>query len=632
MIGRTLDHRYAVRSRIARGGMATVYLGNDLRLQRRVAIKIMHHHLADDENFTRRFEQEARSAAMLGQANVVGVFDQGVDAGLPYLVMEYLPGITLRELLKQQKQLTPEQALEIGEAVLSGLAAAHSAGIVHRDVKPENVLLADDGRIKIGDFGLARAVSANTTTGQALLGTIAYLSPELVTRGIADARSDVYAFGIMMFEMLTGSQPYTGEQAMQIAYQHANSDVPAPSSVTAGLSPEIDELILWCTQRDPELRPNDARDALEFLREIRSGQPLGSTRILPVTGIVGTVTPSTTVLQPEQQHELAASQSAAGRDAEPKMPATAVERAAAETRSRNRRGRWIALVVTLLVLLSGGAGWWWGQGPGSLVTIPDVAGQNFDAAAADLAALTLDVQKTECSSLDVKKGLAVTTEPAPGTRVERESSVSLCRSTGPEMLPVPSLVGLSQAEAEQAITEAHFRVGDVIEERFDGGTRGTVILAVDEAGAGLEETYPEQGIIDLILSAGSLPEVRGTSVDQATKALADLGLTVSAEMSTEAHDDDVKKSKVIGLSFDQKTVKVGDSVGLTVSLGPELFAVPDVSGMKMKKAVKVLKDAGFSPVTGVPEMLWNAVEVEDTTPAAGSKHPKGTQVQLNFQL
>ena len=182
MIGRVLDERYVIQSRIARGGMATVYVAEDLRLERQVAVKVMHGHLADDAAFRRRFIQEARSAARLSHPNVVNVFDQGQDAHMAYLVMEYLPGITLRDLLKQQQRLTASQAYEVSEAVLAGLAAAHTAGIVHRDLKPENVLLADDGRIKIGDFGLARAASANTTTGQALLGTIAYLSPELVTR------------------------------------------------------------------------------------------------------------------------------------------------------------------------------------------------------------------------------------------------------------------------------------------------------------------------------------------------------------------------------------------------------------------------------------------------------------------
>ncbi|MDQ2697850.1 MAG: protein kinase, partial [Actinomycetota bacterium] len=240
MIGRLVDGRYEVRSRIARGGMATVYLATDLRLERRVAIKVMHSHLADDESFTQRFIQEARSAARLAHPNVVNVFDQGQDADSAYLVMEYLPGITLRDLLQEYGSLTAEQTLDISEAVLSGLAAAHKAGIVHRDLKPENVLLADDGRIKIGDFGLARAATANTATGQQLLGTIAYLAPELVTRGTADARSDIYALGIMLYEMLTGEQPYKGEQPMQIAFQHATDSVPRPSVKNPGVPEPLD--------------------------------------------------------------------------------------------------------------------------------------------------------------------------------------------------------------------------------------------------------------------------------------------------------------------------------------------------------------------------------------------------------
>ena len=258
MLGRLIDGRYQVRSRIARGGMATVYLATDLRLERRVAIKVMHGHLADDAQFKNRFVQEARSAARLAHPNVVSVFDQGQDADMAYLVMEYLPGITLRDLLRDYGRLTPEQTIDITDAVLSGLAAAHRAGIVHRDLKPENVLLADDGRIKIGDFGLARAVTNSTGTGQALLGTIAYLSPELVTRGVADTRSDIYALGIMMFEMLTGEQPFKGEQPMQVAYQHANDAVPRPSKLNRDVPPQLDDLVLWATAKDPSARPADA--------------------------------------------------------------------------------------------------------------------------------------------------------------------------------------------------------------------------------------------------------------------------------------------------------------------------------------------------------------------------------------
>ncbi|MEF2977880.1 protein kinase domain-containing protein [Subtercola sp. YIM 133946] len=297
MLDRLVDGRYQVVSRIARGGMATVYVANDLRLDRRVAIKIMHGHLADDEAFRDRFVQEARSAARLSHPNVVSVFDQGQEGETAYLVMEYLPGMTLRDLLKDYGRLTTEQTLDIMEAVLGGLAAAHKAGIVHRDVKPENVLLADDGRIKIGDFGLARAATANTATGKALLGTIAYLSPELLTRGVADARSDIYASGIMMYEMLVGEQPYRGEQPMQIAFQHANETVPAPSLKNPQISPEVDALVIWATSRNPDERPHDARVLLEELLETETAEAasvaapaaLLRTSVLPRLGATGRV-------------------------------------------------------------------------------------------------------------------------------------------------------------------------------------------------------------------------------------------------------------------------------------------------------------------------------------------------------
>ncbi|MFN8086456.1 MAG: protein kinase [Microbacterium sp.] len=268
LIGRLVDGRYRVRARIARGGMATVYVATDLRLERRVALKVMHGHLSDDQVFQGRFIQEARAAARLADPHVVNVFDQGQDGEMAYLVMEYLPGITLRDLLREQRRLSIPQTITIMDAVLSGLAAAHRAGIVHRDVKPENVLLAEDGRIKIGDFGLARATSANTATGQMLLGTIAYLAPELVTRGTADARSDIYALGIMLYEMLVGEQPYKGEQPMQIAYQHATDSVPRPSAKNPGIPEQLDELVLWATEREPDERPTDARVMLDRLREI----------------------------------------------------------------------------------------------------------------------------------------------------------------------------------------------------------------------------------------------------------------------------------------------------------------------------------------------------------------------------
>src|ERR671933_1200973 len=270
LVGRVVDGRYAVTARIARGGMATVYLALDRRLDRQVALKVMHAHLGDDPQFTARFIREARAAARLSHPGVVAVFDQGEDDGLLYLAMEYLQGRTLRQVLGELGVLTPGETLDVVEPALEALAAAHAAGIVHRDVKPENVILTDDGRVKVADFGLARAASAGTTTSGVLMGTAAYLAPELVARGVAGPRVDVYAVGIMLFEMLTGLLPFTGDVPVQVAYRHVHEDVPPPSSVVHGMPAALDVLVGAATARDPELRPADAGALLALERSARS--------------------------------------------------------------------------------------------------------------------------------------------------------------------------------------------------------------------------------------------------------------------------------------------------------------------------------------------------------------------------
>src|SRR4051794_4737423 len=270
LIGRLVDGRYAVEARIARGGMATVYLALDRRLGREGALKGMHAPLAGDPQFPGGFIREARAAARLPNPGVVAVFDQGEDHGLLYLAMEYLAGRTLRQVLDELGVLTPGEALDVIEPVLDALAAAHSAGIVHRDVKPENVILTDDGRVKVADFGLARAASAGTTTSGVLMGTAAYLAPELVAGGVVGARVDVYAVGVMLFEMLTGLLPFTGDEPLRVVYRHVHEDVPAPSSVVRGLPGPLDVLVGAATARDPELRPVDAAALLALERSARS--------------------------------------------------------------------------------------------------------------------------------------------------------------------------------------------------------------------------------------------------------------------------------------------------------------------------------------------------------------------------
>ena len=628
-----------------------VYLANDLRLERRVAVKVMHEHLAEDENFTRRFEQEARSAARLSHPNLVNVFDQGQDAGRTYLVMEYLPSITLRDLLKQQKRLTAEQTLEIGEAVLSGLAAAHRAGIVHRDIKPENVMLADDGRIKLGDFGLARAVSANTTTGQALLGTIAYLSPELVTRGVADARSDLYAFGIMFYEMLTGTQPFTGEQPMQIAYQHAHSEVPPPSAKCPEATPELDDFVRWTTQRDPEDRPRDADEALAALTQLRleGSLPVGATRVLEF----GAASSATTVLDGVQHDPLAGGTTVlpdagaalpggttvlsdlgdGGTSGEPPAPATAIDRAAAASTRRTRRGRILATALVGATVLAGGLGWWFGQGPGAQVTIPDVAGADVAAAQLALEEATLVPEAFECPSLTIPAGQAARTEPEAGSRVDRGSTVRICTSTGPELKDVPTLIGLSEDEARAAIEDAGFTFGKVVDTRFADGAKGSVLAALDTNGEPLGAQYPERARVDLVASAGPLPDVVGDTAERATATLESHGLVLDAGLGSEAYDRDTPAGSVLALITSTDPVRPGDAVGLQVSLGPELFEIPDVSGKPLQEALDLLTDAGFSPSTLVPGgPLRDLAKATATEPAAGEKVQAGTEIRVKSTI
>lgn len=625
LIGRLVDGRYQVRSRIARGGMATVYLATDLRLERRVAIKVMHGHLADDSTFKSRFVQEARSAARLAHPNVVNVFDQGQDSDMAYLVMEYLPGITLRDLLKDYGKLTPEQTIDIMEAVLSGLAAAHKAGIVHRDLKPENVLLADDGRIKIGDFGLARAASANTATGQALLGTIAYLSPELVTRGIADARSDIYALGIMMYEMLTGEQPFKGEQPMQIAYQHANDAVPAPSAKNPTVPRELDDLVLWATAKDPDQRPRDAREMLDRLIEAEKairGETVAMqpTMVLPPAFGPGVDDGDTQIINPAIRQQVAAS----APDSVATLTATANRRRA--------KGWWLFALIIVLAGVAGGTGWYFGSGPGSSVQIPDLSGKTPAEATATLKQLGFETKQGQEFSTSVGAGLVASTDPNSGALVNRGSTVTIKVSQGPKPITLPALAGTPIDDAKNAVVKAGGVVG-TISEQFDPKIAKDIVLSASDAngkdlsggGGSFEGTK-----INLLVSVGPVPSVAGMSVDDAQAALTKVGLLFAA--GPESYSDTVDKGLVISAQPQSDApVKPGDTLLLETSKGPAPVAVPDVVGKTWDVAKKALKDAGFDlKYSAIADVAPSAFVVSKISPDAGTEQPKGSTITINF--
>lgn len=632
MIGRLIDGRYQVRSRIARGGMATVYLATDLRLERRVAIKIMHGHLADDNTFKTRFVQEARSAARLAHPNVVNVFDQGQDADMAYLVMEYLPGITLRELLKDYKKLTPEQTVDIMDAVLAGLAAAHKAGIVHRDLKPENVLLADDGRIKLGDFGLARAASANTATGQALLGTIAYLSPELVTRGVADARSDIYAVGIMMYEMLTGEQPYVGEAPMAIAYQHANDQVPTPSSKNPAVPVELDELVLWATNRDPEARPDDAREMLERLREVEPGirsshRPLQTqaTMVLPGGAMpAGAATAETRVIGAGGAAAAATSTLEASDGDDTEALAKSAER-------RKRRGYWIIALVLLLTGLAAGTGWYFGAGPGALTSVPETATLAPAVATAALEEAGFAVEPAERNDPVVPAGQVSGTDPAGGAQAQRGSTVTLFVSLGPQILPVPEVRGTPSADARAALKD--FTVVDPNVSQFSGDVPAdTVIDVLDVEGNPVGAEYPELGELTLVVSAGPLPDVVGMSAADAEAALTQAGLKFAYLDPVFDDSGEIAEGSVFAAAPATEVVRQGDTINLTLSKGQDLVEVSNVIGKSMSAAKTELEAAGFKVAYSLPDLFLDLATVTSSNPAAGEKIVRGSTVTIVGQL
>ncbi len=634
LIGRLVDGRYRVRARIARGGMATVYVATDLRLERRVALKVMHSHLSDDSVFQSRFIQEARAAARLADPHVVNVFDQGQDDDMAYLVMEYLPGITLRELVRDQKRLSVRQTITIMDAVLSGLAAAHRAGIVHRDVKPENVLLAEDGRIKIGDFGLARATTANTASGQMLMGTIAYLAPELVTRGTADARSDIYSLGIMLYEMLTGEQPYKGEQPMQIAYQHATDTVPRPSVRAPGTPEALDELVLWATERDPAARPADADEMLTRLREIE--QRLG---IAPE--VARTLAAAAAVeVSPESE--------APTRAYAPDMTgATAAlpeldnaDRLRVRARRRSARGGWLLAFALIAAALTGASGWWFGSGPGSLVAVPDLRGASFDQAQAALAAQGLTAVRIDEYSVTIPVGAVIGTDPAAGARVEKDSPVSVVVSLGPQPHDLPPMEGRPLPEVTATLQQAGLAVADAVYVFGDADPEIVVGVLVTPRGTDTPVdctggcTVHEGDAAQATVSRGPVPDVSGMSIGQATSTLEGVGLVV-AENYQEAFSDTVSDGKVVGIAARTGggAWRAGDAVTLIVSQGPELFPVPNVVGMSRDQAKSALTRAGF--VVSYDER-WDGfpdpfTTVESQNPKADSNHPKGTEVSLRIK-
>lgn len=618
LIGMVVDGRYRVEKLLARGGMATVFLAYDERLDRPVAFKIMHPHLAESVEFVNRFRREARAAAKILHPAVVSVFDQGVVAGSGYLVMEYVPGQTLRDELSSSGALSVRAALDYTESILQALSVAHSAGIIHRDIKPENVLVVKAENslspdvVKVADFGLARAVSdvSSASTGS-VMGTVAYLAPEIVAEVQPDHRCDLYSLGIVLFEMLTGRTPFDDRSAIQIALAHVSEEIPAPSSLERWLPAELDDFVCSLSAREVAERIPSADVALEALDKLRRSLPPSvlerKADVKPVDGSAATTVlreRGETISLPREQFPVPApvGVGVSESSAEPVGSASAsifVPEGAAQAvsvKKPRRRGlRVFVWVLLLLSLLGGGgaAGTWWylEHGPGSYRQLAQLSSLSYKEATAQLQALDLKFEVSEEFSDTVAAGVVISTDPATPGPVHKKSTVKLVVSKGVEMVTVPELVNLPLEEAKTKLTEAKLSLGEVSEQFSESVEAGKLISISPGAG----ESVKHDSSVNLVVSKGrepiSVPDLANLSRTEAEAKVTEAKLIFSV---TEEFNDSVEAGYVISQApAAGETLHRGDSVSFVVSKGPELREVPNVIGKNVDEAKQILEAAGF---------------------------------------
>ncbi|MEU7754053.1 Stk1 family PASTA domain-containing Ser/Thr kinase [Micromonospora sp. NPDC049101] len=650
LLGSLIDGRYRIRGRVARGGMATVYTATDERLERTVAVKIIHPTQAPEAqariaNFVARFTDEAKTIARLTHPNVVAVYDQGTHAGLPYLVMEYVRGRTLRDVLAERRRLNPDEALAIIEQMLAAIAAAHRSGLVHRDVKPENVLVAEaptggvanlvDSVVKVADFGLARAVeaSADEEQGNQLMATVAYVAPELVTEGRADPRTDVYSAGIVLFEMLTGRVPYDGDRPVDVAWQHVDRDVPAPSMLVPGLPPVLDDLVQRATRRDPAARPADAGALLTEVQVARDRLGDANTR----TAVLRAVTDDAPLSQPTMvvatvrptdrpawaRLPEGASQGPGRRRAAP-APAEGLGSRLAALRGTllaSPRGRLaVAAVVVTLGLVAAIGGWWFGVGrytdAPQLVSLSKAEAQ----AQATRAGLTLKYGEPRFDE-KAPKDSVLGQSPASASRIVKGGTITLTLSLGPERFPVPDVIGKEFELAEADLLNVKLVVAKGAARYDDSLPAGVVLDTSPKVGS---EVKPGAKIT-LILSRGrapvTVPNLVGKNLNDARAALAQLNLVLVETYK----DSDKPKDEILGQSpADGAGVEKGTQVKLDVSKGPAAIVMPRVIDLPCQQAKQALEGQGF-PVTVA---LNPNATVRIQAPGENSQVPPGTPVVI----
>jgi len=630
LIGEIIDGRYQLTRVVGSGGMATIYAAIDLRLDRQVAVKVMHSHLAQDEQFVSRFIREAKAAASLSHPNIVAVLDQGWNQGgapCVFIVMELIEGATLRDYIIEQGALSAERALSIITPVASALAAAHKLGIVHRDIKPENILVSKEGRIKIADFGLARgALLGNTMTAESsvILGSVSYLSPEQVQRGVADARSDIYSLGIVLFEILTGQKPYQGEDPVQVAIKHVNERVPAPSTIKPGLTIEMDQLVLSTTDIDPDKRPRDAVILLEKLRELSEKLDPRKRQLSLELDL-----PPLAIKEPGKKDGAKRLRRDKDREVEiPKNQEATVKKEKSSSigkkalSKRIKRNRQIAA----LIAISLGIGIWYViVGPGSKVIVPSLAGLTVREASSELADLGLDLRvEREEFNEDIPEDRVINSSPAGGGRISPDGTVEVTISKGKERYIVPTLQGLKIEIAEGLITDNNLVVGEVIEEFSSEFPKGFIMRSSPVAG----ERIKRDSQVTLYISKGieqvGISSYQGKSGEQALNELTEAGFDVETKY---VFSEDLPIGAVVSQLPRGGDIDKGSVITLTVSKGSEFVFIPNLFSLTQAKAVDTLKDLDLKVI--IKKVGNKKIKVvTNISPKVGDKVKRGSTVTI----
>ncbi len=628
LVGQVLDGRYRVEARIAVGGMATVYRAVDTRLDRVLALKVMHPTLATDATFVERFIREAKSVARLDHPNVVQVFDQGAEGAYVYLAMEYIAGCTLRDVLRERGALRPRAALDILEPVLAALGAAHRAGFVHRDMKPENVLIGDDGRVKVADFGLVRAVDTVTSTTGAVLGTVSYLAPEQIEQGTADPRVDVYACGVVLYEMLTGAKPHDGDSPAAVLYKHLHEDVPPPSAAVPELAYELDELVAAATARNPEIRPHDAVALLARAREAREALSADQLDAVPPQALAGehdngedrtSVIPrALTMPRPLPVNEDNHTSRLAAPPPDP----------APSRRLRLRRGP-LTIVVAVLLVLGIGTGVWY-INSGQFTKVPPLLSKTESQARDRLDDAGLDVGKVRHAYSDtVERGKVISTDPGVGDRIRKNDSVSLTVSDGPDTVKLPDVTGYKLDKARTLLEDEGLEPG-MVTRAFSGEVaKGFVISTKPGTGT----TVRAGSAVALVVSKGSpidVPDVTGDDLDEARAELEGAGLKVKT--ADERVNSEYDSGRVARQTPEPGgRAAEGDTVTLTVSKGPRMIEVPDVVGDSVDDAKQKLEGAGFEvdEDRGLLGLFGDTVKKQSVD--GGDTAPEGSTVTITIR-